>query len=464
MRLFFCFLFLVTISVEAQHTTSTKDSIYSNRLGELRKIEIILPDNYAADTTHYDVWYVIDGEWNTHTFTNIFNFLVAIKFAPQAIIVNVPNRYVNGFNLRDRDFTPIQSKDVDSSGGADKFLAFFEKELMPYINRKYRVSSESGLFGTSLGGVFAFYTLLQRPDLFRFYTLGDPAFQFGDRYLVRMAAQKLKSVQFRNTALNIGGRSGFSYGDMARDAMDSILKANAPSGLHWHSALYDNETHGSSVFKSNYDGLKYAYLGYYVRNARYQPTGGIVVKGRSIRLFLPTDNAEIRYTQDGSLPNRNSALVDDHLITDDPSGIRAISFSPGGRYDHELPMNLRTGNYLTPEKMLRTTRQLPKLDLQSKPVDGQLTGAVAIPRDGYYVFQLTPSEGTQLYLNDSLRIQYNPADGHARQTVILPLRKGNYILKLLHPAKKADDPSLNFGLYYSENGQDDWWRNPLVKW
>ncbi len=103
--------------LHAQFAAPMKDSILSAVLGEQRDIEIILPSNYASDTAHYDVWYVLDGEWNTRTFTNIFGFLTAIQFAPPAIIVGVPNRYVNGFNLRDRDLTPTPIANVDSSGG-----------------------------------------------------------------------------------------------------------------------------------------------------------------------------------------------------------------------------------------------------------------------------------------------------------------------------------------------------------
>src|SRR5690348_8745318 len=121
MRFRFSVIVMLTVfhsSLRAQYAPPLKDSIRSSALGEQRDIEITLPANYSSDTAHYDVWYVIDGEWNTLTFTNIFNFLVAIQFAPRQIIVSVPNRYVNGFNLRDRDLTPTPIVGVDSSGGA----------------------------------------------------------------------------------------------------------------------------------------------------------------------------------------------------------------------------------------------------------------------------------------------------------------------------------------------------------
>jgi predicted alpha/beta superfamily hydrolase len=304
-KLFYLLLFTV-VNAHAQFAAPIKDSLESAELHEKRDIAIILPANYTTDTTRYDVWYVLDGEWNSKTFTNIFNYEVAIGFAPPVIIVSVPNRYVNGFNLRDRDFTPTYWKDVDSSGGADRFLDFFERELMPYIQSKYRTSGESGLFGTSFGGVFTMYVLLQKPSLFRFYTMGDPALQFDDKFIPRLASNKLKQMSFHNTVLNIGGRSGFSYSDMGRDLMDSILRSDAPAGLHWHSALYDDETHGSSVFKSNYDGIKYAYLGYSARNATYHLTSGVVLPGHPVRFFVPTDHTDMRYATDGR--NRNTGI------------------------------------------------------------------------------------------------------------------------------------------------------------
>jgi predicted alpha/beta superfamily hydrolase len=451
--------------IRAQFAVPLKDTIRSTLLREQRDIGIILPSNYATDTTHYDVWYVLDGEWNTNTFTNIFGFLVAIRFAPPAIIVSVPNRYVNGFNLRDRDLTPTPIADVDSSGGAANFLAFFEKELMPYINKKYRVSGESGLFGTSFGGLFTIYALLERPNLFRFYATGDPALHNDGQVIPRLAAQRLPRMTFSNTVLNIGGREGISYHEMARDMMDSVLKVSAPSGLHWQSMLYPNETHGSTVFKSNYDGLKYAYLGYYVRNARCYPNSGIVLKDRPIRLFVPTDNSDIRYTMDGTTPSRSSEKMDDHLLIGDPDKLKLFSFSPSGRYDREIVVGLHSGNYLQPKKPARKFKSDRQLSGTFKGnASGIMDGWVRIDKDGYYVLQLTPPAGTKLFFNDSLLLHADERTAHTRQAIILPLRSGKYALRIERPANPQNNSPLYFGMYYSENGRDDWWRNPIVKW
>lgn len=467
MRLRLSLLILLAVfyaAAGAQFAAPLKDSIYSVALGEKRNIEITLPANYSSDTARHDVWYVLDGEWNTYTFTNIFSFLVAIQFAPPAIIVNVPNRYVNGFNLRDRDLTPTPIDGVDSSGGAGNFLAFFEKELIPHINCKYRVSGESGIFGTSFGGLFTIYAMLEKPSLFRFYAVGDPALHNDGQLIPRRATKQLPGMTFPNTVLNIGGREGISYTEMARDLMDSVLKTSAPAGLHWQSLLYPNETHGSSVFKSNYDGIKYSYLGYYARNARCYPNSGIILKDRPIKLFVPTDNSDIRYTLDGSAPDRKSTKMDDHLFVSEPQKLKLYSFSPSGRWDHEIPVNFRVGGYLQPQKTaakLKANRQLAgnfKAD-----ASGVMDGWVQIDKDGYYVLQCTPPAGTRLSFNDSLLLQADGKIAGTRQAIILPLRSGKYALRVELPANSSQSP-VNFGLYYSKNGQDDWWANPIVRW
>lgn len=456
---------IICSNLHAQFGAPLKDSIQSAVLGERRDIEVTLPANYGIDTAHYDVWYVLDGEWNTHTFTNIFSFLVAIQFAPPAIIVSVPNRYVNGFNLRDRDLTPTPIAGVDSSGRAGNFLAFFEKELIPYVNAKYRVSGESGLFGSSFGGLFTIYAMLQKPSLFRFYATGDPALHNDGQVVPRLAQKQFPQMTFSNTVLNIGGREGISYTEMARDLMDSVLKTSAPAGLHWQSLLYPNETHGSSVFKSNYDGLKYSYLGYYVRNARCYPSSGIVLKDRPVKLFVLTDNSDIRYTMDGSSPTRASAKMDDHLFISEPEKLRLYSFSPSGRYDHSIPVELRSGDYLRPKKSTVKLQNDHRLaGIFNGNASGIMDGWVQIDKDGYYVLQLTPLAGTKLFFNDSLLLYADEKAAGTRQAVILPLVSGKYALRIEPPSNGTQTPPIYFGLYYSENGQDDWWQNPVVKW
>jgi predicted alpha/beta superfamily hydrolase len=450
----------------AQFAAPRKDSLYSAVLGEERDIVITVPSNYASDTAHYDVWYVLDGEWDGSLFTTIFSYMVNMKFAPPAILVAVPNRYVAGFNLRDRDLTPTKFPDVDSSGGAANYLLFFEKELLPYINKRYRTNGENGLVGGSFGGLFTIYALLERPSLFHFYVTADPALHNDGQQIPRLAAKRLPTMHFSNTVLSIGGRAErFSYHTMARALMDSVLKVAAPSGLHWHSALYPDETHSSTPFKSIYDGLKFSYLGYYVRSARTYPNSGIVLKERPVKLFVPTDYSDIRYTANGTAPSRSSEKLDDHILISEPEKLQLYSFSPSGRWDRPIPVDLRSGSYLQPSHKMTKFKTDRKLSGNLKDNSaGMMHGWVQIDHDGYYVLQCTPPPGTKLFFNDSLLLHADANTANTRQAIILPLRSGNYFLQIECPACSTGRVSPYFGMYYSKNGQDDWWLNPVVKW
>lgn len=463
-----CFLTVVLFcsisGVRAQYATPIMDSVYASQLNEQRKIEIVLPANYNADTSHYDVWYVPDGEWNTHTFSVVADYLFAIGFAPRIVVVGVHNKYgPGGFNYRGRDFTPVQGSDIDSSGGADRFLSFFEKELIPYINRKYRTSGECGIFGSSLGGVFCMYALLQRSRIFRYYALADPAFQFAAQYINTFAERKLKDLPpDDDRALNIGGRSGVPYNLMGRDVMDSVLKKNAPTSLHWRSAVYDEETHISSVFKSNYDGLKFAYLGYSSTQSEISPTAGIVVKEHPVQLFMPTEHSDIHYTTDGLEPTRRSPKFVEQITIADPDRLQVKSFSSGGQYDRLIRCNLHTGYFQTARPLTASSTAAVRIDSSWK-MDGSglINGFVPLASDGYYVFQFDDSRGTTFSFNDSVWISGKTPHAPVQQTIIMPLRKGHYSFRL-ERSKSSNNPPRGFGLYYSRNGLDNW--SVVLRW
>lgn len=58
-------------------------------------------------------------------------------------------------SLRAADLTPTHVKQVPRSGNAPQFLSFLKKELIPYIESKFRtVNGDRTLMGSSYGGLF----------------------------------------------------------------------------------------------------------------------------------------------------------------------------------------------------------------------------------------------------------------------------------------------------------------------
>src|SRR5258706_6943826 len=224
----------------AQKLPGIRDSIYSNALKEIRSIQVVLPKGYQPEkNSKYEVLYVLDGEWYMEHIPFIYNFVVSAKFAPENIFVLIPNTYVNGINLRDRDFSPTKVADDSTSGGADNFHAFLKNELIPYVEKKYPTNGQRSLVGSSFSGLFSVYAFVKDPELFHSYIASDPNLNWDNNYVPKLAAKKLPSFEGVESTLFFAGLEKTSVG-MGSKGMDSVLTAKAPRGLHWKFMEYAN--------------------------------------------------------------------------------------------------------------------------------------------------------------------------------------------------------------------------------
>jgi predicted alpha/beta superfamily hydrolase len=112
--------------------------------------------------------YVLDGTSQDQHTADKIAVLSDAGLIPSAIVVGLPNTRGN----RERDQTPPYMRwDVNDEnspfGAADKFLSFIEKELIPFVEGNYRVSSYKALSGNSRGGLFVLYSLMEKPGLFQ---------------------------------------------------------------------------------------------------------------------------------------------------------------------------------------------------------------------------------------------------------------------------------------------------------
>ena len=187
---------LLNVFVNAQVNTSidsnTKkkfelgviDELPSAILGEVRGLNIYLPEGYDAnDTVTYPVMYLLDGgadEDFIHVVGIVqFNNFPWIDLVPKSIVVGIIN--VD----RQRDFAyPTTIKEDKTTwpatGGSEKFIGFIEKELQPYMERTYHATKERTLIGQSLGGLLATEILLKKPTLFAKYIIISPSLWWDD--------------------------------------------------------------------------------------------------------------------------------------------------------------------------------------------------------------------------------------------------------------------------------------------
>ena len=256
--LFFLSLFSVSgLAKEIKNKIVIGDSITfkSDILKENRLLMIYLPFGYERTNKRYPVLYLLDG--NTH-FLNaaaIVNFLSRNRHIPPMIVVAIPN------TKRTRDFTPAKDKERTDSGGADKFIKFLKNELFPFVDKEYRTVPYRVLFGHSLTGMFAIYTLFKDPAMFQAYIAVSPGLVYINRYVLRLIEEKKEFPDLSAKILFITyGKEQFY--SAALNKFIKLLETHAPPTFEWHFKIMPEYDHQTVPLESLYRGLETIYSGF----------------------------------------------------------------------------------------------------------------------------------------------------------------------------------------------------------
>ncbi|MGI9069302.1 MAG: alpha/beta hydrolase [Pyrinomonadaceae bacterium] len=143
---------------------SAKLTIKSSVLGEDRTILVRTPAGYETNKIAYPVLYMTDGNAHIAHTASTIEFLARNGRMSEMIVVGITN------TDRTRDLTPTKGTGPNATqsptaGGADNFLKFIETEVIPQIEKNYRVQPYRVLAGHSFGGLFAVHALITRPEL-----------------------------------------------------------------------------------------------------------------------------------------------------------------------------------------------------------------------------------------------------------------------------------------------------------
>lgn len=239
-------------------------TIKSTVLGEDRRILVRTPANYETSKTTYPVMYMTDGDAHISHTSGSIDFLARNGRMSELILVGIPN------TDRTRDLSPSKPTNTGATGapqfptagGADKFLQFIETELIPEINKRYRVSPYKILAGHSLGGMFAVHAMVTKPDLFNSYIAVSPALQWDNQLVVKRAEEFFKNrkefdATFFMTIANEPGPLEDAFHQFKQ-----LLAKNQTKGFVWEAQEMADEDHGTVVLRSHYFGLRKVYDGW----------------------------------------------------------------------------------------------------------------------------------------------------------------------------------------------------------
>ena len=248
----------VTLS-DTEQRTITSSKIGSRKIGSRYDLFISLPENYKTSNQSYPVFYVLDG-WHFPLMAFIQENNVYSKRMGPVIMVNIGHSPAkDAMTLRDRDFSPTRTAENPNSGGAPAFLDFLEHELIPFIDRTYRTNtSDRGLLGHSMGGLFALYAIEQRPALFQRIVAASPALS-PDNVVSKDASRALGALPAPvRLDLSVGSDDELGFTETTT-AFARVLDNLKPKGLDYRFTLYPGENHNSVRLVSFPAGLYWVY-------------------------------------------------------------------------------------------------------------------------------------------------------------------------------------------------------------
>ena len=170
-------------------------NFYSRFLPQERDIIVYLPPGYEEqNATYYPVLYMQDGQNLYDGATSFFpgmerhmdesaEALIKQGAIRPVIIVGVYSAGLKRIN----EYTPTKLPD-GRGGEADLYGRMLVEEIKPFIDNQYRTlrsSSETGLGGSSLGGLLTMYLGLKYADTFGILEVSSPAFDWDHEMIVR---------------------------------------------------------------------------------------------------------------------------------------------------------------------------------------------------------------------------------------------------------------------------------------
>lgn len=254
-------------SHEAPFILGLVHQIQSTELAETRILNIYLPEGYKKnDTVHYPVVYLLDGSAD-EDFIHVaglyqFNSFSWINRVPKSIIVGIAN--VD----RRRDFTfPTSLKEdkkkYPTTGHSDNFIAFIEKELQPYIQKKYQTNTSKTLIGESLGGLLATEILFKKPTLFNKYIIVSPSIWWNNGSILNQDSEILQKSFSQQTQVYIAvGKEGLTPSQIPRvmevdaNLLAEKIKNTKSKSVQVYFDYLPDENHATILHQAVYNALK----------------------------------------------------------------------------------------------------------------------------------------------------------------------------------------------------------------
>ena len=254
----FLFLSCFTFQLFAQgYNLKSKDiSIASKVYDKDRMISVFTPEAYDASLDQkYQVLYVFDGQWGAlfNLVSSVNTYLSESGYSQDFIIIGIHTEN------RPSEFTPAaQDERTEENWGtkvgqADLLDQHLLEEVIPYIEKNYRVHPYRIGIGHSLGGTYVINALMETPGLFNGCIAVSPNLVYDYKSMLKRYEQELPKVKTKNSFayISVGdqGNMETNFGKGVR-LLDSLLKETTIEGFHYKFDYLEDTNHMTSFARS----------------------------------------------------------------------------------------------------------------------------------------------------------------------------------------------------------------------
>jgi predicted alpha/beta superfamily hydrolase len=254
-------------------------------------LKITFPRNYNSDK-EYKTLYYLDAFWLTEITLGSYTILDYCNYVEDVVFVGISldGTEKDWHKQRDMDFTPSPFENLglfedlkksnpedkikitvktaggnqlneENTGGANLFLDFLENQVIEFVEKEYpNLNKRRGLLGHSFGGLFGFYTLQNRPELFQDLLLISSPLSWNSSELVD------KGIFFKLIDSKSEIKLYHSYGEeevkgtiTSNNDISKIITELELENLNYKYEPVKNMNHHSILSRAIYDGLLYLY-------------------------------------------------------------------------------------------------------------------------------------------------------------------------------------------------------------
>ncbi|NDI98675.1 alpha/beta hydrolase [Flavobacterium sp. LaA7.5] len=165
------YLLFILLASSCLYPQKTLEDVPSRVFNDTRVVTVVTPTLYEKNENKtYPLLILLDGEYLVDPFEGILSYTSYWDDLPQVIIVGVNH---DGAEGREFDTQTYQSTGLPEGQG-DQFYQFIANELIPYMEKNYRVAPFKVVAGHNLTAGFLNFFLYREKPVFNAYVSFSP--------------------------------------------------------------------------------------------------------------------------------------------------------------------------------------------------------------------------------------------------------------------------------------------------